>query len=566
MALSATQTKQSQGAVQTVLRERQRKEELRRKQQEEKEAKDREIEKQRRLRMFEDQRKEEQRRIQLVAEERARELIMQRREEEQRNSLLYGPKKAAKMAATSSSPEGGSKWPTSSSNVRETVRKRRLPDASDDESGGLPLTREELRERKLAVERRKLYSTGKRSSHSGGYKKLGKRLPGGAVDIQTSAQVPEALAGKSVKDRLAAMPNTLTKLNTNKRDTRTIDEIVQDRARMKEGKTLQGDEALVFDDWFTTKKKEAPKRLVPARPSPPSALPSGSNTPGSSASMSAVAAHKKASSAPRLKGVPLKTPATAPSSTTAANKSSHLSSSRPASAPADRQSGTSKAPTSKPSKAAPANGKQATFSTSASTKKRPRSYSPPASPPLSKKRQLSDDEDNGYDEGDSNLKSVIWGIFGRNRDKYVSKDVFSDDEEMEADATILEKEEAMRLVATVIQGSRDPWLLTVFFSVCFIVLKSPREKRRGRWRKNDNMKRRNVGARRRRSVLLLLEVETDTFSHGTGAAISLLARRSSVRELKPHGTLSPRAYLEHHSRRPRTRLGGMYYFSFHFCI
>jgi protein SPT2 len=475
MALSATQTKQSQGAVQTALRERQRKEELRRKQQEEKEAKEREIEKQRRLKMFEDQRKEEQRRLQLAAEERARELIMQRREEEQRNSLLYGPKKAAKMASTSSSsPEGGPKWPTSSSNARETVRKRRLPGASDDESGGLPLTREELRERKLAVERRKLYSSGKRSSHSGGYKKMGKRLPGGAVDIQTSAQVPEALAGKSVKDRLAAMPNTLTKLNTNKRDTRTIDEIVQDRARMKEGKTLQGDEALVFDDWFTTKKKEIPKRLVPARPSPPSALPSGSDTPGSSASMSAAAAHKNVPNAPRLKSVPPKTPAAALSSTSAANRSSHLSRSRPAPAPADRQSGNSKAPTSKPSKAAPANGKQATSSTFASTKKRPRSYSQPASPPPFKKRQLSDDEDNEYDERDSNLKSAIWEIFGKSRDKYVSKDVFSDDEDMEADATILEKEEARRFVATVVQGSRDPWLLTVVF---FIVLKSPREKR-----------------------------------------------------------------------------------------
>ena len=72
------------------------------------------------------------------------------------------------------------------------------------------------------------------------------------------------------------------------------------------------------------------------------------------------------------------------------------------------------------------------------------------------------------------------------------------------------------------------------------MLKSPRKKRRGRWRKNDNTKRRNVGARRRRSVLLLLEVETDTFWHGTRAAISLLARRS-VRELRPHRTLSPRA-------------------------
>jgi len=32
-------------------------------------------------------------------------------------------------------------------------------------------------------------------------------------------------------------------------------------------------------------------------------------------------------------------------------------------------------------------------------------------------------------------------MFGKNRDAYVRKDVFSDDEDMEADATALEREE-----------------------------------------------------------------------------------------------------------------------------
>jgi len=32
-------------------------------------------------------------------------------------------------------------------------------------------------------------------------------------------------------------------------------------------------------------------------------------------------------------------------------------------------------------------------------------------------------------------------MFGKNRDAYVRKDVFSDDEDMEADASILEREE-----------------------------------------------------------------------------------------------------------------------------
>jgi protein SPT2 len=36
-------------------------------------------------------------------------------------------------------------------------------------------------------------------------------------------------------------------------------------------------------------------------------------------------------------------------------------------------------------------------------------------------------------------------MFGKDRQQYTSQNVFSDDEDMEADATILEKEEAYRL-------------------------------------------------------------------------------------------------------------------------
>ena len=41
---------------------------------------------------------------------------------------------------------------------------------------------------------------------------------------------------------------------------------------------------------------------------------------------------------------------------------------------------------------------------------------------------------------------MIWNMFGRNRDEYVSKDIFSDDEDMEADASCVAREEAIRLV------------------------------------------------------------------------------------------------------------------------
>ncbi|KAF8068043.1 hypothetical protein FPV67DRAFT_1780992, partial [Lyophyllum atratum] len=70
-------------------------------------------------------------------------------------------------------------------------------------------------------------------------------------------------SSKSVKEWIAAMPNTLTKLNT-----RMI------------FKTLDGDEAREFKDWFgTSKKKEAVKKTS-AQPSV-SAATSGANTPAS---------------------------------------------------------------------------------------------------------------------------------------------------------------------------------------------------------------------------------------------------------------------------------------------
>ena len=79
------------------------------------------------------------------------------------------------------------------------------------------------------------------------------------MDITTSStSASQSSSGehRSVRDRLAALPNTLVKLNQNKRDTRTIDEILQDRQKAKEAKTLEGDQALGFDDWFGTKKKD----------------------------------------------------------------------------------------------------------------------------------------------------------------------------------------------------------------------------------------------------------------------------------------------------------------------
>ncbi|KAF9445521.1 hypothetical protein P691DRAFT_675459 [Macrolepiota fuliginosa MF-IS2] len=404
MALSASKTQEQNNLAQLAIQERQKKEQLQRKQQAEREAKERELEKKLRLKHFEDEKREQERRKRMEATQQAREAALQRKKDEQRDALLYGPKKASSAKASSSSSGGGTA-------PRE---RRRLPDDDDDDSSsGVVLTREELRERKQQAEMRRLYSSTKRSATTHSYSKPGRRLPGGAVDITTTQQNPEAHAGRSVKDRLAAMPNTLTKLNTVKRDTRTIDEIQMDLQKKKEGKILDGDEAKSFDDWFSAKKKDPVKKVQTG-----SAVNSGANTPTSSEC--APTSSFPSSSAPA------KRPATSSSSKSSAMKT-----------PIPKSS-------SQPTASRPANGSRAdrhaprpATAASMHTKKRPRSGSCSESPPPKRRAASMEEEDLPGD-----ISSTIWSLFGRKRDKYVGIDVFSDDEDMEADARALEREES----------------------------------------------------------------------------------------------------------------------------
>lgn len=429
MALSATQTKESQSAVQLALDQRRRKEELRRKQQEEQEKKQQEMERKLRMKHFEDQRREEERKRLAEQAEIARQAALQRREDEQRDALRYGPKRA--KAVASSSDSSSPKWPSSSSQnrVREEVRRRRLPDDEDDDAPEF-LTREEKRERKQQQEMRKLFNTSRRSSHTGSYSKSGRRLPGGAVDVTTTSLTSDANSGsKSVKERLAAMPNTLTKLNVVKRDTRTIDEILQDRAKAKEGKVLDGDEAREFADWFSSSKKE---KDVVKRISAPSGANSGANSPsqGSNSSNPHSSASSSKKTPPPGKPSPLKTaPAKSVGLITASRKSAEPSA-RPVSssilAKTKFSKTTSNLGKSTKSSVTPDAARSATLA----GKKRSRSLSRSESPPPAKKRAASTD-----------YRDEIWQILGKNRSNYVSMDVFSDDDDMEADATALEREE-----------------------------------------------------------------------------------------------------------------------------
>lgn len=255
MALSASQTKKSESKVQQAQELRKQKELQQRKQNEERDRKEREREVERRKAHFERE-KQEKEAAQLKEKARqAKEEAAQRRLDEQKNALLYGPKKAKTVSAT---PSGSSspKWPT---------KKQQNDDDADGVFIGSTLTREEKRQQKLDRELNRSYGSAKRTSRAGGYGKAGRRLPGGAVDIVTSASDRSGpdLSSMSVKERIASAPMGLQRLNVVKRDTRTIDEYHRDM-KAKKAQVIQGDEARNFNDWFSSKKKDAP----PIKPSP----------------------------------------------------------------------------------------------------------------------------------------------------------------------------------------------------------------------------------------------------------------------------------------------------------
>ncbi|KAG1857985.1 hypothetical protein C8R48DRAFT_716729 [Suillus tomentosus] len=410
MALSASQTKESQSAVQTALLQRQRNEELQRKKREEFDRKEREEAAKLRQKRFEDEKKQRELQLKRESEMRRMEEEQARREEEQRNALLYGPKRA----------KSGSKWPSSTGISKESIPRRRLP--SDEEDGSrsgspaMALTREEKRRRRAEVELRKGY-TGRRPASSSGYHKAGRRLPGGAIDATSAPTSDSGNGSQSVKARLSALPNTLTKLNVHKRDTRTIDEILQDRAKAKTA-TLDGDDAKEFNDWFGKGKKDTGKTSAQISTAAPSRASSGSSSPVPSAPRSVNSGTSKTSTASKS--------AVLSFSKTSQSKGADSSQSLKTEVKFKSTSiftPSMKSQASKPSPAARSTGP---------TKKRPRSPSS-LSPPPPKRRPASTEVESYSNE--------IWKLFGKDRSKYVEQDVYSDEEDMEVDAGVLEREE-----------------------------------------------------------------------------------------------------------------------------
>jgi protein SPT2 len=409
MALSQAQTQESTRAADSIQAERRRKEEARRRQQEEEDRKERERQAKMLHHRLEEHKREKEREEKREREREAQLKEISRREEEQRKALLYGPKRVK---------DGTPRHPTSSATGK------RVSDDDDEADMGLALTREEKRERRLQLQFSQ--NAARRAGFSAGTSRVGRQLPGGAVNVTASSQTTDGSAGvsHSVRARLTAMPNTLTKLNTVKRDTRTIDEILRDRARARENKTLEGEEAREFHDWFGTK----PTTGIATKPSSPSS--------------------------------PAASGASTPSKTTYRPESTSSALRRPSSP----RTSSSRAPSLPASKPTP---KTVTKSSSLSAKfSRPSSLTSKAagsSVPLPKKRARTppsaysgSGSDSEYDRHprkrapapSNGIQDEIWKIFGRDRSKYVARDVVSDDEDMEADVVALEREEFVRYVAS----------------------------------------------------------------------------------------------------------------------
>lgn len=421
MALSATHTRRTEEAVQSQLAERQRREAQRRKEIEEKEKKERELEAKLRLKRLEEQKREQERAERLERERQATEREMRRRQDQERDALLYGrPKKARDRNG----------YPVSGAGAGAGAGKRRHSAGSGDDEPGPSnvLTREEKRQRALERELGIARGSGKRTSGGGAYRKPGRRLPGGAVDSVTTNSASSSQGSpvklQSTRDRLKSEPAMLIKLNTNKRDTRTIDEIMTDRAKMRQGKVLDGESAKEFNDWFGKTKKDPPKKpLVPAA----SSSTSRANTP-------AVAGSGSVSPRPVSSG-PFKS---IQKFATPASKSSAALSAKVGSA--------SKPPVSKAASAKPAASGSRTptipktssaTTTNRSIPKKRRSPSLSDSPPPAKRRPAP----GGSRHDEDDISSQIWKLFGKDRSSYIERDVLSDDEDMEADAFDVEREE-----------------------------------------------------------------------------------------------------------------------------
>lgn len=245
---------EAQNDVAARKRVKEQRERERLKKQQEDERKQRELDAKMRQRHLEARQKEEEQKRRREQQEKAAEEARLRREQEARHNMIHGPPKKSKS---------GPSFPSGS------ATKRRLSDDDEDQApGGNFLTREEKRLEKQNRLFRQSTGSKRGAAQSKGYGKAGRSLPGGAVNVPAAGSGSGSPGTMSVKERLKHEPNGLIKLNQHKRDTRTIDEIVND---LHARKTLSGDQAKSFNDWFGDNKKKGTSAPAPA-PAPAAPL------------------------------------------------------------------------------------------------------------------------------------------------------------------------------------------------------------------------------------------------------------------------------------------------------
>lgn len=160
-------------------------------------------------------------------------------------------------------------------------------------------------------------------------------------------------------------------------------------------------------------------------------------------------------------------------------------------------------PRPRPAKSGSTSGGALPRSGGAPPRKRPRSPSFSPSPPPPKRRAS---------EPESALSAEIWKMFGKDRRSYIARDVMSDDEDMEADASVLMKEEMRRCVlsfAIVAYCSHDT------------AHDSRNAKTRWRWKRKNATKKRSVD-------------ESANARCGRDRACDARTHRSNVWHLRPY--------------------------------
>jgi len=434
MAISASNTQASQRAAQQALAEKKRKEEEELRKRAERDRKEKELEARLRLKHFEDEKRDREKKEREEKLNEEKERLREKKEAMARDKLLGNVKKPSRSRSPS--------YPSVNSGSRDELRKKRLP-SDDEDDGGSFLTREEKRERrriadlKFGAGRTKKVTIG-----SGASQRTRKLLPGGGLDMGDTdrGQGSGGSSSQSVKARLAAMPNTLQKLNVNKRDTRTIDEIIRDREKNKEGRVLNGEQAKEFNDWFGKKKdttglaKKTAALDLSANDSR-AGTPTLSTKPTSSSTLNRMPSTASLPSFSKTKDI------AKPSSSRAAPNPKAGPSSRP------------------PGHAPPRPRPSSVHNPSSAGKKHRRSESfseddEEYDSPPSKKRYAPPAQDD--------YRSEIWKLFGKDRSSYVNNAVDSD-EDMEADAMDLEREELRRFVVSRTCGSL---LVLIVLRVC----------------------------------------------------------------------------------------------------